>query len=469
MSETPAEVGPPGGEPRHEVLFVGARLPSRSETFVYREVLALRGQGLSVGVASVHPPQHGLGGAELEAMAEAAVPVYGRAYTGLVRGMAAAVVWPASWAALGLAHRIAWKEAPAGTTLRDRAKLLLQTVGGVALAHRVRRRGVRHIHAHMAHVPASVALAAAASLRVPFSVTGHAADLFRDGRFLRPKLERAAFVACISRWHRDWYRQTLGLSHPDPCLPIVRCGVDLPETPDRPSPGSGLLCVARLVPKKGIDVLLEAYAELVAMEPDGGPAVPGLEVIGDGPQRGALQALADRLGLTGRVRFRGAAPHAAVLEAVRACGLFVLAARQAGDGDRDGVPVVLMEAMAAGRPVVCGDAPAIRELVQDGVTGWVVPGGDASKLADRLRSVLSAGSKIGGTPHREAAFPPMVQQVADAGRERVASEFETGLNALRWIAAYQNIQAPRSRPSPSPSSSLTPSRPDLPGTRQACS
>ena len=252
---TPHGAGPkPQTTPGLDVLMIGARLPSRSETFVYREVSALRAEGLSVGVASVHPPQRGLEDPTLDAMADAALPVYGRRYLGLLRGLLAAAAWPPAWAALRLGHRVAWREADAGTTLRDRVKLFVQTLGGVGLAHRLRRRGVRHVHAHMAHVPASVAMAAAASLRVPFSVTGHAADLFRDGRFLRAKLSRAAFVACISDWHRGWYRALLDSKDEtaQPALPIVRCGVDVPaEATPVPADG-GIVCVARLVPKKGL-------------------------------------------------------------------------------------------------------------------------------------------------------------------------------------------------------------------------
>ena len=136
------------------ILYVGAQLPKRSETFVYREVLGLRDRGVAVSIASVHPPEVELGDPRLDALARDAVPVYGRGVGGKLAVAADAI-------------RAAWIRPPRGlfeTPPVYWPKYLLQSEAGYALAHRVRDRGITHVHAHMAHVPATVAMACAQAL-----------------------------------------------------------------------------------------------------------------------------------------------------------------------------------------------------------------------------------------------------------------------------------------------------------------
>jgi glycosyltransferase involved in cell wall biosynthesis len=251
---------------------------------------------------------------------------------------------------------------------------------GIALGWRARQRGVRHVHAHMAHVPATVGLYAARTLRARFSFTGHAADLFVQRAGLRFKLERADFVASISTWHQQFYRGVAGIA--EDRLPLVRCSVAIPnDVRDR---SNVIVTVARLVPKKGVDLLIRAFAAA---------KLPGwqLRILGDGPERGALEQLVRSAGLEGWVVFEGARPHAFCLEAIARCGMFVLPCRTAGNGDKDGIPVVLMEAMAAARAVIGGDLPTIRELIDDGETGLLVQPDQEKDLILAMRRVAANG------------------------------------------------------------------------------
>ncbi|MBB6430448.1 glycosyltransferase family 4 protein [Algisphaera agarilytica] len=415
--------------PTPHILYVGSILPKRSETFVYREVLGLRERGVEVSIASVNAPERDLGDDKLDALAAEAIHVYGKGIGGKVGVIRDAVLQRGAW----------WPHGIFEVSPTYWPKHKLQFAAGIALARRVKDRGITHVHAHMAHVPTTVAMACAEALGVPFSTTGHAADLFRDRSALKTKLQRAAFVSCISEWHRGFYREIVpGLS--DEQLPVIRCGVDMREftavTPGTTEGGISLLGVGRLVPKKGFDVLIRAMAAAspplapgsargqTTYQGDDPGQSPGLRVtlVGDGPEMVNLKALADEVGVADRVTFAEAQPNHVVREMMGQADVFVLPCQQAADGDRDGIPVVLMEAMARNVCVVSGDLETIRELVADNVTGLMVQPG----AVDELGEVLV----------RLSRDPSLRQRLADAGRARVAEEFSMSVNLDRLEAAF---------------------------------
>ncbi|MEM6392449.1 MAG: glycosyltransferase family 4 protein [Planctomycetota bacterium] len=414
--------------PAH-ILYLASQLPKRSETFVYREVLGLRKLGVRVSTASLYPPEKDLGNSELDALAAETQVVYGSGLAGklavyrdafrqslirLPRGMGE--VPPSYW----LKHLFQWE-------------------AGYALAFRLRDQGlpgVTHVHAHFAHTPATVALACATALGVPFSFTGHAADLFRDGHALRTKLQHAAFVSCISDWHRDWYRTSApDLDLPDTKLPVIRCGVDVDTfTPTDKAKADNaplrLLAVGRLVPKKGFDVLLHAVAKLheTMQRP-----VCSVHLIGDGPESDALNALRKQLHLQDHVTLAGAASNDEVRAAMADADAFVLPCKvDPNGGDKDGIPVVLMEAMASGLPAVSGDLPAIRELIADHETGLMCKPGDADDLCGVLRRLVEDAEGR--------------DRLAAAGRQRVLDEFALTPNLRRLMQAFQAAAEPTTDP-----------------------
>ena len=395
------------------ILYLSSVLPKRSETFVYGEVLGLRELGLDVPVATLHPPERGLDEPRLERLADEAVPVYGGGWAALLAdALRFALAAPAVAARVMLrALRDALDADDLGVGAR--AKPPLQAVAALALARRLAGRGVTHIHIHMAHAAATVGMYAAQALGVPFSFTGHAADLFRERCLLRRKLGRARFVVCISDWHRQWYRGLV--ARDDRAYPVVRCGVDIPERPpERAACGTlRILGLGRLVPKKGFGTLVEACRQLTA----DGIAVACV-IAGDGPEEAALKQAADGL----PVEFPGAVAHHEVPRLLAACEVCVLPCQTGADGDRDGIPVVLMEAMAHGVCVVSGDLPTIRELVRDGETGLLVPPGQPRTLAARL-------AELQRHPQRRRAL-------AAAGRQLVRNDFSRDGNLNRLVQLF---------------------------------
>ena len=406
---------------RPKVMYVAAMLPKRSETFVYRELLGLREAGWDVSALSVRPPERNLGSDALEDLAAQAEVLYRGLGEVLAAAAAEVVRHPRSTLrTLGLAGRLALgRDDISGVR---RAKLLWQALGVLGAAEAARKHDVEHVHAHMAHVPASIAMLLASQLQVPFSFTGHAVDIFSQRTLLRTKLRRAAFCACISEWHQRFYQELLEQSGgplEDHRLPVVRCGVDVAEfsaPASRPPGPLRIVTVGRLIEKKGFDLLLHALAKQPADVPDF-----ECTIMGGGEEAAALESLRDALKLQGRVTFTGSVPNHEVRERLQAADLFVLPCRIAKSGDRDGIPVVLMEAMASGVPVIAGDIPSIRELVHHDYSGLLVA----------PESVTEPSAAIARMVRDDA----IRDRLARGGRARVVEEFDLGLNVGRIAAS----------------------------------
>lgn len=402
------------GQSRGRIAYLAGAYPLRSETFVFREVAALRERGWfvqAVGLRQPPEPASQFLPGEPDAMA-----VYDGSATDRAKLIASECL-KHPLRSLGTLVAAVFDAAAPGEplTLKGRLKLLYQAGAALSLAHRLRKVNVSAIHCHFAHAPATVGMYAAEQLGIPFSFTGHANDLFQRRALLKRKLQRASFVACISQWHRGLYQSIL--TRDDAAYPIIRCGVDVdgwaPTQAGDPASITTVLTVCRLVPKKGIDTLVQAISELNRDH----PARWRLVVAGDGPERKALEQLVSQAGSAENIQWEGAVDSERVRELMQSADIFALPCRTDDAGDRDGIPVVLMEAMACGLPVVAGDLDSIRELVIAGKTGLLVPGDDATAVAQALQSLSDQ--------------PALRQQLAGAGREHVAKEFSKDVNVQR--------------------------------------
>ena len=388
------------GPENKAIAYVAARLPTLSETFVYRELMGLRSRGRTVVPVTVRKPAGPFADRALNHLAGEAVQVYS--------GAGVAALLPAFLTMPGGFLRAVGDAANADLDgAKARAKFLFQAWMGLATAWRLRGRGIGHVHAHLANTPATVALYLARGLKARFSFTGHANDLFVHREALKFKLQQADFVSSISRWHQGFYDQIVSGS----ARPVIRCSVTMP---DYAAEGANIVSVGRLVPKKGFDLLIRAFARLDR---------PGirLRIAGDGPERAALVALAEAEGVADRVDFLGALPHSEALAVIRSGAIFALPCRTSSTGDRDGIPVVLMEAMAAGKAVIAGQLETIAELVQDGTSGLLVPPDDPSALTLALRQLIDD--------------PMTGKAMGLAGRRRVDEEFSDEINWDRLEAA----------------------------------
>lgn len=400
------------------IAYVAGSFPLRSETFVWREVRELRRRGWTVHTFGLRPPEEQTPD-ELADLRRETRYLYGDVSS-------LDFLWGGRRRLLDLRLRTRglWQRdaiCPGEPTpIRERLKLPVQMQAGIALAEMLHDLRVRHVHAHFAHAPTTVAMYAGRYLDIPFSVTGHANDLFQRRQLLKRKLQRASFVASISEWHRDWYHSI----HPEGNYPVIRCGVPVEAygPPPEPLPGRlRVLSVARLVEKKGLDLLIRAVNGLPEVE---------LSIAGDGPQLRHLQVLAAPAG--GTIRFLGPVDPSAVADQLRQHDAFALPCRPTSSGDRDGIPIALMEAMAGGLPVISGDLPAIRELIEPQRSGILVASEQGPmRSIEQIREALASLSD-------DLLWR---RQLGGAGQQRVREEFGLELNIDRLERALRESAA----------------------------
>lgn len=244
---------------------------------------------------------------------------------------------------------------------------------------------LERFHAHFANDAAALARYLSILSDTPYSVTAHAYDLYQDPYLLRSNLESAHHVFTVSRANLDVLLSMASEEGwPRDRFSVLRCGIDLSQfhyrDPPPPSTPLRLLCVARLVPKKGHGILLEAVRQLVAED------VPVmLRIVGDGPLRAQLRDQASDL--RSNVEFLGGVPPQEIPTLMQESDLVVLASRVAEDGDRDGLPVSLIEACALGVPVLSTAVSGIPELITQ-ETGLLVPPDSPGLLAGAVHAFL---------------------------------------------------------------------------------
>jgi colanic acid/amylovoran biosynthesis glycosyltransferase len=309
-----------------------------------------------------------------------------------------------------------------GVLLRRRDPDLCRLFPAALLANRASARlHLDHLHAHLRTGSDCLWLAGRLSGR-RWSFSTHARDIHVWNRHLTPKLADAARVVTVCEYNKALLADRLGgdgTGKIDVIRPFLA-----PELLAAPLPSAAggevfrLVCVCRLVPKKGVDVLIEALALL---QERGVPAA--LTIVGDGPQLRSLTALAERLGLDAVVTFAGPADAAGVRASLAAAHCAVLAARRAADGDSDATPTVLGEAMAMGLPVISTRLSGIPEIVPPAAGMLVVPE-DSSALADAIAAM--------------AAEPPeRRREMGQAGRAFVLAHWNGARDAHRLARVFQ--------------------------------
>jgi glycosyltransferase involved in cell wall biosynthesis len=399
------------------VAILMSRFPSVTETFILREMIEMERQGQPVRVVPMlkeTPP----------VLHEAVKPWIDRAlYTPFMSG---AILRANLRALLRQPLRYVWllTRLIAGTLMSP--GVLLRTLAvfpkSVWLAETLQREGVAHVHAHFATHPTTMALIIATLSNITFSFTVHAHDIQVNRALLRWKLRETRFVRAISDYNRRFlerlYREARGK------ISVIHVGVDAPgESAVQPARTEvpRLLCVAAYKPYKGLPFLIEACALLrdrgIRFECD---------LVGHGPMEAELTGLIRERGLQSVVRLTGAKPQEEVGQMMRDATLFVLPSIVASDGQMEGIPVALMEALSAQKAVVSTAISGIPELVEHEASGLLVPPSDARALADAIETLLRD--------------PARAARMGARGRAMIENEFVlpdcvTALNRLLAVFA----------------------------------
>ncbi len=401
--------------PTGRVAFVLKGYPRLSETFIAQEIQALERRGLEILIVSLRHPtdraRHPIN--ELIRAAVLYLPEYLHQEPRRVwRG------WLRSRRRPGYSRaRSAWL----ADLRRDPTPNRIRRFGQALVLAAELPDDVDRLHAHFLHTPASVARYAGIIAGLGWTASAHAKDIWTLPEWeKRTKLAEAGWVVTCTEAAR---RHLASLALRPSCVALSYHGLDFRRFPTAPwcvnrRDGSDqqepvtILSVGRAVPKKGYDDLLEAFALLP----------PGLEWrfvhIGGGALSSALRHQAERLGLSGRIEWRGARAQPDVLAAYREADLFVLACTITGDGDRDGLPNVLIEAQSQRLACISTHVSSIPELIEDGVTGLLTPPGDAMTLAQAMIRLIRD--------------PKEREHLGSAGETRVRSFFsmEPGIAVL---------------------------------------
>jgi glycosyltransferase involved in cell wall biosynthesis len=403
------------------LAYLTTKYPAISHTFIEREVRGLRRLGIDVHTFSVRlpEPQDVLSGHHQEAARQTCYLLDSRA--GLLK---------AQWGGF-LRHplrylRVLWEAQRLSLPgLKWRGLYTAYALEAVRLARELRRRGLRHVHVHLANNGAMVGLLTCVyDPSLSYSLTVHGpADFFAVEQWRLPeKAQRAVFVRCISEFTRS---QLMYWTDPSAWsrYHVVHCGLDVESyQPRRAAEGDPrgplrLVAVGRLDPVKGHLVLLEALKRVTQEGVD-----CRLTLVGEGPMKQQLVAKVAELGLNGRVVMPGAVGQDHIQSYYEAADVMVVSSFA------EGLPVVLMEAMAKQLPVICTAVAGVPELVEHGVNGWLVPAGSVEALAKALK--------------RLGADRVLLRSLGAPARRKVVEEFSIATVASQMAELLRRYAAP---------------------------
>jgi glycosyltransferase involved in cell wall biosynthesis len=405
----------PGGL---RVGYVVKVYPRYSETFIVNEILAHEAAGLPIDIFSLRSPRD-------------------THFQDVIARVRAGVTYLNDG---GVKAETFWKALRDAESLPDfrrgiqtaRTVTADEVYSALLLANAVRQRGIGHLHAHFATSATTVARVAAAFAGITYSFTAHAKDIFHESvvaEDLHRKLADAPAAVTVSDYNLAYLRRTYGEAAA--ALRRVYNGIDLERFPYRP-PGhrhTRIVAVGRLVEKKGFSTLIDACALLVRH------GVPiECDVIGTGELEGGLRTQIEQRGLQEVVAMRGPQPQSAVVQAIASASALAVPCVVGSDGNRDGLPTVLLEAMALGTPCVATDVTGIPEIVEHEKTGLIVAQHDAAGLAAAIQR-LWTDARL----QRSLAAAARARIEADFDNRRTAAELRDVFRTC--VAAHLDVAA----------------------------
>ena len=397
------------------IAYLAPEIPALSATFVYEEMFGLQDLGYSILPISVHKAIHPAKGCEQ--LISRTNYLYDQAPLKVVLSGLLQLHF-LGFGALKALRLLLSDLVRCGLHRLETWKLAFQFLVAVKLALLLKSNRCSHLHVHFAHVPSQIAMYASSMSGIPFTIMAHANDIFERGLLLQQKADRAVKLLTISEFNRA-YLEDIGV--PKDKLAVVRCGVSFPILPpNRPFEKKlryRLGTLGRLVEKKGVDVLIRAIAALQDR-----PYKIELSIAGDGPLREELETLARVLGIAQFTKFEGALAHGDVATWMQGLDAVVLACKKDKNGDMDGIPVVLMEAMSQSVPVISTRISGIPELIIHDHTGLLAKPDDCQDLAIQIDRLMESAE--------------LRERLVGEAAEHVKQEFGRNVNLRRLLKHF---------------------------------
>ena len=418
----------PTSERKQKIAYIMSRFPKLTETFVLFEMLALEESGISVELypllreksAVIHPEaENFVKRAHYQPFLSQQVL---RAQASLLTHTAGSyleTLWTLIRANLG-----SYRFLTGGLGIFPKS---------VYFANLMQEHDITHIHAHFASFPAASAYIINQLTGIPFSFTAHGSDLHRDRHMLKEKVHAAHFVATVSHYNKRVILEECGDRYRNK-VHVIHCGIDTEVFSQYPPTSETklmlnsnnntnhlfrILCIGTLHEVKGQTYLIEACRLLHARH------IPiTCQFIGDGPDRDTLQSQIERANLTEHIQLLGHQTRDEVARRLQQADALVAPSVPTNIGRREGIPVVLMEAMGTGLPVVASNLSGIPELVTNQVTGLLTPPRDAVAIADALQHLYDD--------------PALRLRLGTAGRAKVIAEFDLRQNVAQLASHFQS-------------------------------
>jgi colanic acid/amylovoran biosynthesis glycosyltransferase len=405
--------------PAGPIAYLVPEFPGQTHTWVWREVVHLRGWGVDIRLFSTRPPDNQV--AARHAFAERAREETTYLWPRPLRSVLAAVAWAAVTRPRGLVRASAIVLKLEAMPIGERAITVPLIGAACVFAREISDHGIRHVHLHSAGRSAVIAMMTRRLTGIPYSIALNS-HLDWWGGGMASKLEQSEFTAVNAEWLLEQARMSFPRLRPSQVF-LARPGVDtevwVPGNRDADDSSFGLVTVARVQHGKGHDITIRAVARLR----EAGRGVR-LRIVGGGPERSALQSLAEHLGVAGSVEFAGSLSEAEVMRSLRAADAFVLATHF------DALGVAYMEAMALGVPTIGTDAGGVGEVITHEYDGLLVPPEDDERLAVAIGRLIDD--------------PELRRRLGRNARRTIVERFDSRVGAATLYERFFGTPAPPS-------------------------
>ena len=402
-----------------KLIYIVGTFPAFSTVFIDREIRSMRQQNVDLQIVAIRKPTEDqpLSSEQRDFMKDVTYLLPLDLIAFLLGNLLYLISQPLTY--LGTFFYLISRPHP---NLRTRLMTILHFAEGVHAAYLLRGQTFNHLHAHFVDRAAIVALVASRLCKVPYSLTAHANDIYVNPVLLREKIQGAKFMTTCTGYNFNYLTQEMAQDL-NGKLHLAYHGLDLsnyqPASERTPRTRPLLMSVGRLTEKKGFTYLIDACRALVDQGYDF-----ECHIVGPGPLYDTLTAQIESQNLTDVITLCGPIPHDDVISKYNEATAFVLPCIVAKDGDRDGIPNVLIEAMAMQLPAVSTNHSGIPELIEDGVSGLLVPPTDVLALTQALKTLLDD--------------PQLCARLAKRGRQKVLEDFELQGNTSRLRALFEH-------------------------------